>query len=150
MLDNQSKKLSKIVENSLLPKYEVVLEPFVLKKNIKHLLVNDIIDLALSELELYLLDGSALVAKVSLIKDGIHHKMVIDDNLTQDNQVDIKKSIVCSLGYVYSRSLDISHKLSTTTLDFKLLSIKQENRVVAKARFIKIKKRISLEIIEVC
>jgi len=150
MLDNQSKKLSKIVENSLLPKYEVVLEPFVLKKNIKHLLVNDIIDLALSELELYLLDDSVLVAKVSLIKDGIHHKMVIDDNLTQDNQVDIKKSIVCSLGYVHSRSLDISHKLSTTTLDFKLLSIKQENRVVAKARFIKIKKRISLEIIEVC
>jgi len=152
-VDNQSKKLSKLVESkSKLPRYEIVLPPFIIKKSTqKRLKPNSVIDTALQSLELWMIDDSSmLVAKLSLQKDGRHYKLLITDTTKEAlDTKEYKKAFFASLGYIKSRSIELNHKIDISSLNFEDISIRQNTKLLAKAKLVWLNQKISLQITKV-
>jgi hypothetical protein len=152
-VDNQSKKLSKLVESkSNLPRYEIILPPFGIKKSDqKNLKTDSVIDTALSGLEFWMIDDTTqLVAKLSLQKDGRHYKLVITEVTKESLETkEYKKAFFASLGYIQSRLLKLNHKIDISTLNFEDISIRQNTKEIAKSKMVWLNQKVSLQITKV-
>jgi len=152
-VDNQSKNLPKLViNNSFLPRYNIILPPFSIKKGTQqNLQQNSVIDIAMQNLELWMIDDSSmLVAKLSLQKDGRHYKLLITE-VTQESleTKEYKKAFFASLGYIQSRSIELNHKIDISSLNFEDISIRQNTKLLAKAKLVWLNQKISLQITKV-
>jgi len=151
-VDNQSQKLSKLVESkSTLPRYEVVFPPFIIKKSTqKNLEIGSVIDIALNSLEFWMLEYDLVIAKLSLQKDGRHYKLVITDIIKESlDTKEYKKLCIASFGYIQSRSVEVNHKIDISSLNFEDISIRQNTKPIAKAKLVWLNQKISLQITKV-
>jgi len=146
---NQSHKLSSlVVSKSNLPKYDVALPPFAIKKKtLANLEIDAIIDLGLDELEFWLIQDNTAKAKAKIIQQPRGYKLEIVSNTPTD--IDKKVAFVALLGQISSRSIQIKHKIDISMLDFDNIKLIHQNKIIATAKMAMSDDRIVLVITEV-
>jgi hypothetical protein len=121
------------VSKSNLPRYEVALPPFTIKKkSLANLSVDAIVDLNLSELEFWLIQQHICKAKAKIIQHPRGYKLEIINNTPI--QIDKKVAFVATLGEISSRSIEIKHKIDISMLNFDNIQLKHHNKTIATAK----------------
>ena len=136
------------MSKSNLPRYDIALPPFAIKKKtFANLEIDAIIDLGLKELEFWLIQGSTAKAKAKIIQQHRGYKLEIISNTPTD--IDKKVVFVALLAQISSRSIQIKHKIDISMLDFDNIKLIHQNKIIATAKMAMSDDRIVLVITEV-
>lgn len=152
--ETQADSLASLVEKKKpYPEYELVFPFFQVKQSaLKKLLVDDILLLGLSHMDLSLLFEGTLCASVSLCTEDNNEKIKITylqkDTLKQEHTKKYK-ILKCSFGSVQIRKLEIGHKASVAQLDLEKTDLFVNDTQIAAGRLITVDDEIAIQITKV-
>lgn len=152
--ETQANSLASLVEKKKpYPKYEVVLPFFQVKQSaLKKLVVDDVLLLGLSYMDLSLLFEGTLCASVSLCADENNEKIKITylqkDTLKHEHtkKYEILK---CSFGSVQIRNLKAGHKASIAQLDLQKTDLFVNDTHIATGKLVIVDEEIAIQITKV-
>jgi len=149
--ETQALRLEKMMQRQhFTPEYELILPLMQIKKNtLKKLSKKDVLLLGLTSLEMHLLSGNEICAKVmvSNIENG-HTIKITDIGKSTVEQYDSKKYEVlkCSFGKVQSRTLELGHTIGITALNMQEIHLMVKDKNIAKCSLVNVDNEIAIQI----
>jgi hypothetical protein len=152
--ETQSLNLRKMMDGQkLYPQYDLALNSVcVKKKSLNNLEVGSLLLLGMDYLHMVLLENSKICASVKLVNVGDCSKIeIISLEETTANVCDSKKyeNILCLLGKVNCRKLELGHKVGISSLGINKIEIFRDNNIYAKGLLVSVDDEIAIEITEI-
>ncbi len=149
--ETQALHLAKMMQKHLsYPTYDLTLPPVTVRSNkLKKLSLNDILLTGFDSLELLLMDGETICAKIRLKpmpnKYGAEIVYVVEDTIKQlDNKK--YKMLKISFGTLQSKALDIGSTIDITDMDLKKVTLISEGKMIAEGSLVNVNEEIAIQI----
>ncbi|UPT78386.1 hypothetical protein MN086_04375 [Sulfurovum sp. XGS-02] len=149
--ETQAFHLAKMMQKHLsCPTYDLTLPLVAVRSNkLKKLSLNDILLTGFNRLELLLMNGETICAKIRLRPMQNTHVSeivyIVDDTI---KQLDSKKykMLKISFGTVQSKALEIGSTIDITHLDLGKVTLVSESKMIAEGSLVNVDEEIAIQI----